>query len=108
MRSLIQRGMLALGAVIGDASALLCNDTGVSHIAAALGTPSVVVSCGGDARRWAPARRERHRVLAAPAACRPCTYDVCPNGHVCAEAIGVDAVLAALHPFLHDRSAHAA
>lgn len=97
-----------LGAVIGKAAVLLCNDTGVSHIAAALGTPSVVVSCGGDARRWAPARRERHRVLAAPAPCRPCTYDDCPNGHVCAEAIGVDAVLAALYPFLHDRSAHAA
>jgi ADP-heptose:LPS heptosyltransferase len=52
-----------LGAVIERASVLVCNDSGISHIAASLGTPSVVVSAGGDVSRWAPLNRERHVVL---------------------------------------------
>ena len=85
-----------LGALIEGAEALVCNDTGVSHIAAALGCPSVVVSCGADVSRWAPLDHERHRVLWQPIACRPCGYRDCPVGHGCATAIEPPQVLAAL------------
>jgi ADP-heptose:LPS heptosyltransferase len=40
-----------LAALIAEARILVCNDTGVSHIAAALGTPSVVICSGADPRR---------------------------------------------------------
>ncbi len=83
-----------LGALIEGASLLVSNDTGVSHIAAALGTPSVVVALGSDVRRWAPLDATRHRVLWHDLACRPCAHRVCPTGHECATAIGADAVLA--------------
>ncbi|MCA8323061.1 glycosyltransferase family 9 protein [Burkholderia cepacia] len=83
----------ALAALIGRARLLLCNDTGVSHIAAALGTPSVVVACGSDTARWAPLDGARHRVLANYPACRPCMFDTCPYGHECATAIGVGDVI---------------
>ena len=86
----------ALGALIDAADALVCNDTSVSHIAAALGCPSVVVSCGADVARWAPLDTTRHRVLWQALPCRPCAHVQCPIGHPCAEAITVDAVLAAL------------
>ena len=86
----------ALGALIDGADALVCNDTSVSHIAAALGCPSVVVSCGADVARWAPLDSARHRVLWEAVACRPCGYRECPVGHLCAEAIEPEAVLAAL------------
>ncbi|KVH35379.1 glycosyltransferase family 9 protein [Burkholderia cepacia] len=79
----------ALAVLIGRARLLLCNDTGVSHVAAALGTPSVVVACGSDTARWAPLNSGRHRVLANYPACRPCMFDTCPYGHECATAIGV-------------------
>ncbi|KWH34409.1 glycosyltransferase family 9 protein [Burkholderia stagnalis] len=82
-----------LAVLIGRARLLLCNDTGVSHVAAAVGTPSIVVACGSDAARWAPLDRERHRVLAIYPACRPCMYDTCPYEHVCATALGVDDVI---------------
>ncbi len=81
-----------LGALIEGAALLLCNDTGVSHIAAALATRSVVVASGGDALRWAPADAQRHRVLWHDLSCRPCAYIECPIGHPCATAIGVDEV----------------
>lgn len=84
-----------LGALIEGAAAIICNDTGVSHIAAALATPSVVVSSGADVDRWAPLDRARHPVVAAAIACRPCGFAACPVGHACARAVGVDDVLAA-------------
>ena len=86
----------ALGALIADADAIVCNDTSVSHIAAALGCPSVIVSCGADVARWAPLDASRHRVLWQALPCRPCAYAECPIGHACAEAITAEAVLAAL------------
>lgn len=84
----------ALGALIDGARLLLCNDTGVSHVAAALGTPSVVVACGSDARRWAPLDQSRHRVLWHPIQCRPCAFHDCPIGHPCASAVSVEDVIA--------------
>jgi ADP-heptose:LPS heptosyltransferase len=85
-----------LGALIEGAERVVCNDTGVSHIAAALGRPSVVVSCGADVARWAPLDREQHQVLWQPMACRPCAYAECPFEHGCATAIGVPQVLHSL------------
>lgn len=52
-------GMLA--ALIEGAALVVCNDTGVSHLAAAVRTPSVVVFTASDPRRWAPANAVRHR-----------------------------------------------
>lgn len=76
-----------LGAVIEGAQAVVCNDTGLSHVAAALRRPSVVVACGSDVQRWAPLDAALHRVLAEPVPCRPCAYRDCPYGHPCATAI---------------------
>ncbi|KVM58908.1 ADP-heptose--LPS heptosyltransferase [Burkholderia gladioli] len=84
-----------LAALIAGARLLVCNDTGVSHVAAALGTPSVVVACGSEVARWAPTDTARHRVLADHPACRPCMFEVCPYGHECAMAIEPDAVVEA-------------
>jgi ADP-heptose:LPS heptosyltransferase len=47
----------ALAALVRDARVVVCNDTGISHIAAAMRTASVVFASGSDTRRWAPLYR---------------------------------------------------
>ena len=64
----------------------------LGSIADALDVPSVVVSCGADASRFAPADPLRHVMLWQPAPCRPCQHDECPVGHPCATALPVRAV----------------
>ena len=62
-------------ALLGDARLLVSNDTGASHVAAAMRTPSVIVCAGSDPERWAPLDTERHHVVHHPVICRPCTHD---------------------------------
>ncbi|MEB3357764.1 MAG: glycosyltransferase family 9 protein [Synechococcales bacterium] len=61
-------GKTSLGtlAVLLQRSALLvCNDTGISHLAAATNTPSVVVFSNSEVHRWAPLDGDRHHTVDA-------------------------------------------
>jgi ADP-heptose:LPS heptosyltransferase len=82
-----------LAALVAHARLVVCNDTGISHIAAATATASVVIASGSDTRRWAPLDHARHRVLADYPACRPCMFRDCPYGHPCALNINVEQVV---------------
>lgn len=58
----------AMAALMSRARLLVCNDTGVSHIAAGLGLNSVVIFSKADIARWAPLDRIRHRCIWDPGA----------------------------------------
>jgi ADP-heptose:LPS heptosyltransferase len=56
----------AMAALMNQACLLVCNDTGVSHIAAGLKLPSVVIFHTSDMRRWAPLNQALHRCVPDP------------------------------------------
>lgn len=101
-----QTSLGGLAALLRLARLLICNDTGVSHVAAAVRAPSLVIACGSDVDRWAPADRTLHRVLAAHPPCRPCMHWTCPTGHECARDVTVHQVLDAAYAALFDPDVH--
>lgn len=97
-----QTSLGALAVLLRGARLLVCNDTSLSHIAAALEVPSVIACLASDARRWAPANRALHSVVQSAAIeCRPCAYPECPIGHPCAQSVTVEAMLEAINVHLN-------
>jgi ADP-heptose:LPS heptosyltransferase len=78
-----QTGLGGMAALLTGARLLVSNDTGASHIATAVRTPSVVVVLGSQPDRWAPLNAQRHRTVMKPVECRPCAYHECPIGFHC-------------------------
>lgn len=67
------------GALIADASVLVSNNSGPAHMAAALGTPVVVLYALTNPQHtpWGV----RQRVLYRDVPCRYCYRSICPQGH---------------------------
>lgn len=57
----------AMAALMSQSRLLVCNDTGVSHIAAGLKLKSVVIFSKADITRWAPLEQTLHRCVWDPA-----------------------------------------
>jgi heptosyltransferase-2 len=73
------------------------NDSGLLHVAAALGTPAIGIFGPTSPLHWAPLN-PLAAVIEAPNAppCRPCHLPVCRLGHhLCMRDIVVEQVLAA-------------
>jgi heptosyltransferase-2 len=74
---------------------LVSSDTGVAHLAAALGVPTVTLFGPTDPRLTAP-RGRSGRSVEGPAPCAPCFLPRCPIDHVCMKAISVASVAEAV------------
>ncbi|MDB1087848.1 glycosyltransferase family 9 protein [Streptomyces sp. ACA25] len=55
-----------LAALVAEARAVVVGDTGLAHLATALGTPSVILFGPVSPRLWGPPESPRHRVLYRP------------------------------------------
>jgi ADP-heptose:LPS heptosyltransferase len=88
-----QSGVLALGRLVAAADRVVCGDTGLAHLATALGTPSVVLFGPTSPALWGPpADRPWHRALWAGTSSDP--HGQLPDPGLL--AIEVDQVLEAL------------
>jgi heptosyltransferase-2 len=84
----------ALVGVVHRTAAVVTNDSGAMHLAAALGRPVVAVFGPTDDRVTRPIGD--HHVLTSSVFCRPCMLRDCPIDHRCMKRIGVDQVYAAV------------
>lgn len=96
-----------LGALVQQASVLVCNNSGPAHLAAAVGTPVVDLYALTNPQHtpWqVPSRLLYHDVP-----CRNCLRSVCPQGHhACLREVAPAAVAAAVMELLHEQSRPAA
>jgi len=84
--------------------ALVTNDTGPMHVAAALGTPVVVPFGSTSPELTGPGLPgdPRHRLLKSDAPCSPCFLRECPIDFRCMKGITAERVTAALREIFHD------
>jgi heptosyltransferase-2 len=83
-----------LAGVLVHCRALVTNDSGAMHLAAALGV-TVTAMFGPTRERETHPLGSVHTVLTNPVWCRPCMLRECPLTHRCMTGITVDAVLTA-------------
>jgi heptosyltransferase II len=84
--------------LLGSAAGVVCNDSGLMHVAAALGV-FVVALYGPTTPTFTPPMTDNCRVLYLDLPCSPCYSGACPlEHHNCLRQISPGAVLEALLP----------
>lgn len=99
--------LLMLMGVLSHCRALVANDSGALHLAAAIGVPVIGIYGPTDERYSHPLTSvegagDRARTLAEPVFCRPCFLADCPIDHRCMKRISTGRVLDNVRPFLQE------
>jgi ADP-heptose:LPS heptosyltransferase len=90
--------------IVRTADLVISNNSGVAHLAAACGAPTLALYSGShQPEEWGPRGNHVH-TISALVPCAPCGYDkleLCPNDHVCMKQIApatiADHAIAMLH-----------
>lgn len=87
-------GLREFMAILNECSLLVCNNTGVLHIACALKIPTVSTMGPTDPILWRP-YGQGHMVIRHELACSPCCLSSCSR-HECMDAITVNEMFSAV------------
>lgn len=91
--------------LIAAAKLAVANDSGLMHVAAAVGTPIVAVY-GSTSPHNTPPLSENRELIWLGLSCSPCHQKTCPLGHLnCLKTLGVSQVEAAADRLLEARAA---
>jgi ADP-heptose:LPS heptosyltransferase len=81
--------------IVRAADLVIANNSGVAHLAAACGAPTLAIYSGShQPQEWGP-RGDRVHAIMALVACSPCGYDKlteCPNDHLCMKQIAPETI----------------
>ena len=80
-----------LAALVARASLAVCNDSGLAHLAGAVGTPTVTLY-GSTSSAWTAALGPRVRIVQHPPVCSPCFRRTCRIGYRCLTGLTVEEV----------------
>lgn len=87
----------ATAGIVRSADLVIANNSGIAHLAAACGTPTLAIYSGShQPQEWGP-RGDNIHALTALVPCSPCGHDKlerCPHGHLCMTRIAPEAVAA--------------
>jgi heptosyltransferase-2 len=79
--------------LLADAAVAVCNDSGLMHVAAAVGT-HVIALYGSSSPIFTPPLTQRKTIMYRALSCSPCFARECPLGHLdCLRGIDVERVL---------------
>ena len=83
-----------LAAIIKRSDLFVGNDSGITHLAAAIGTPTISIFGPTDPRMWGP-RGEQVKILYKKSPCSPCSFDMRRNcfSQICLEGVTVEDVI---------------
>ncbi len=83
-------------ALAARAGVFVGNDSGIAHIAAAVGCPSVVIFGSSNRDHWGPWTNAPHEIVFEPFDCQPCAGYRCGkfDSPRCIESVSVDSVVA--------------
>jgi heptosyltransferase-2 len=83
--------LLSQAALCARAAVAVCNDSGLAHLSAAVGAPTVVLF-GSTSSAWTAPLGPRVRVVQHAPVCSPCFRRTCRVGYACLQAIEVGEV----------------
>ncbi|MBK8813432.1 MAG: glycosyltransferase family 9 protein [Acidobacteria bacterium] len=89
-------------ALAARASLFVGNDSGIAHIASAVGCPSVVIFGSSNRDHWRPWTDAPHRIVYEPFDCQPCAGYRCEKyvSPRCIESVGTASLTAAIESLL--------
>ncbi len=89
-------------ALAARASIFIGNDSGIAHIASAVGCPSVVIFGSSNRDHWRPWTDAPHRIVFEPFDCQPCAGYRCEkfDSPRCIEEVAVASVTSAINELI--------